>query len=329
MAISLECFAWSPDLTDAIASLVRLLEPLPGFTKLVIGSGSWSVKREEVGRPFSCAVLEGSFNLAVPEFDPVTVSAGDFILLPFAREFQTFSLDRTVSDPARTSPVEVETGVFRVGDESDETEVRHLVGYGVFGSDDAELLASFLPPIIHIQGASRLTTLLKLIDDESRSARPARASVLTGLLELLMIESLRSKTGPDAPPGLLRGLTDDRLSPALRAMHDRPGERWSVERLAREAGLSRSAFFERFGRTLQMAPMEYLLHWRMLTAKGLVLEMSVAQVAEEVGYSSTSTFSTAFSKYTGRSPSDFRRERALSAASPKDAEPPADRSNGI
>lgn len=296
-------------MSDAIASLVSLLEPLPGFTKLVIGSGSWSVKREEIGRPFCCAVLEGSFNLAMPAGDTLTLTAGDFVLLPFAREFQTFSLDRSRSDRARTIPIEVEPNVYRVGDGQGEPDMRHLVGYGVFGSDDAELFASLLPPVIHVRGDSRLTTLLRLIDDETGSARPARTSVLTRLLELLMIEALRSTTGPHAPPGLLRGLADKRLAPALRAMHERPGERWSVARLAREAGLSRSAFFDRFGRTVKMAPMEYLLHWRMLSAKSLVLEKRITDVAEQVGYGSVSTFSTAFAKYTGRSPTVFRQER--------------------
>lgn len=296
-------------MSDAIASLVSLLEPLPGFTKLVVGTGSWTVKREEVGRPFCCAVLEGSFNFAEPTVGTIALSAGDFVLLPFAREFQTFSLDRSCSDRMLQGPIELEPNVFRVGDEQGEPDMRHLIGYGVFGSDDAELLASLLPPVIHVRGDPRLTTLLQLIDDETASVRSARTSVLTRLLELLMIEALRSATGPHAPPGLLRGLADERLSPALRAMHQHPGQPWTVARLASEAGLSRSAFFDRFGRMVEMTPMEYLLHWRMLTAKSLVLEKSIAEVAEHVGYTSASTFGTAFSKYTGRSPSAFRQER--------------------
>jgi AraC-like DNA-binding protein len=297
-------------LSDAIASLVNLLEPLPGFTKLVVGNGSWSVKREEAGRPFCCAVLEGSFNFAMPGVDTLTLSAGDFILLPFAREFQTFSLDRSCSDRMLNSPIEVEPSVYRVGDEQGEPYVRHLIGYGGFGSDDAELLASLLPPVIHVRGDPRLTTLLQLIDDETRSARPARTSVLTRLLELLMIEALRSATGPNAPTGLLRGLADERLSRALRAMHQHPGQPWNITRMASEAGLSRSAFFDRFGRTVKMTPMEYLLHWRMLTAKRLLVEKSIAEVAEQVGYTSANTFGNAFAKYTGRSPSVFRKERS-------------------
>lgn len=306
-------------MTDAIASLITLLEPSASFTKLVVGAGSWSLRREEVGRPFCCAVLEGSFGLAVPAAESITLRAGDFALLPFARNFQTFSLDRSPSDRRTTIPVCIEPGVYRLGDGQGEIETRHLIGYGAFGSGDAGLIASLLPPIVHVRGDARLTTLLQLIDEETGSARPARAVVLTRLLELLLIEALRSTAAPDAPPGLLRGLADQRLACALRVMHAYPGEPWSVARLAQEAGLSRSVFFDRFGRAVGMAPMEYLLHWRMLSAKRLLRERSVSEVAQRTGYSSGSTFSTAFSKYAGRSPRAYRRQERLREPDRNDA----------
>lgn len=143
--------------------------------------------------------------------------------------------------------------------------------------------------------------------------------MLTRLLELLLIEALRSTPEPDAPPGLLRGLADQRLASALRVMHERRGEPWSVARLAQEAGLSRSAFFDRFGRAVGMAPIEYLLHWRMLSAKRLLRERSVSEVAQRTGYSSISTFSTAFSKYAGCSPTAYLRDERLHEAGRNDA----------
>lgn len=55
--------------------------------------------------------------------------------------------------------------------------------------------------------------------------------------------------------------------------------------------------------------MEYLLAWRMALAKGLLRgrEHSMAEVAERVGYSSASTFSTAFSRHVGQPPARFAR----------------------
>ena len=110
---------------------------------------------------------------------------------------------------------------------------------------------------------------------------------------------------------LLRGLADDRLAVALRQMHGSPTRAWTVADLAREAALSRSTFFGRFRRDVGVAPMEYLLHWRMALAKDLLRRerIGVAQVAERVGYSSASTFSVAFARHVGTPPTLYAREQ--------------------
>jgi len=73
--------------------------------------------------------------------------------------------------------------------------------------------------------------------------------------------------------------------------------------------LSRSAFYERFGRSVGIAPMEYLLAWRMALAKDLLSrrEAGIAEIAERVGYSSASTFSVAFARHVGQPPSRYAR----------------------
>ena len=79
--------------------------------------------------------------------------------------------------------------------------------------------------------------------------------------------------------------------------------------LAKKAALSRSAFFERFSRAVGLPPMEYLLAWRMAIAKDLLSRggVALAEVAERVGYSSASTFSTAFSRHVGQAPGRYAR----------------------
>jgi transcriptional regulator GlxA family with amidase domain len=121
---------------------------------------------------------------------------------------------------------------------------------------------------------------------------------------------LRSTPGEDAPPGLLRGLADAHLASAMRQMHGHLARSWTVAQLAKTAALSRSAFFERFTRTVGLPPMEYLLAWRMAVAKDLLRrqDCGVAEVAERVGYGSASTFSTAFSRHVGRPPGRYARE---------------------
>ncbi len=172
------------------------------------------------------------------------------------------------------------------------------------------LLVSLLPSVVHVRGVERLSVLVRFVSEEASERRPGRDLVLTRLVEVLLIEALRATPGEDAPPGLLRGLADARLAPAIRQMHGQLARSWTVAQLARTAALSRSAFFERFTRTVGLPPMEYLLAWRMAVAKDLLRrqDLSVGEVAERVGYGSASTFSTAFSRHMGRPPGRYARE---------------------
>ncbi len=120
--------------------------------------------------------------------------------------------------------------------------------------------------------------------------------------------------GTTSGPGLLRGLSDDRVVTALRLMHGDLERNWTANRLAREIGMSRSAFFDRFLRTVGMTPMDYLLAWRMAVAKSLLRAggLSIADIADRIGYGSASTFSTAFSRHVGEPPGRYMR-RTLEA----------------
>lgn len=149
--------------------------------------------------------------------------------------------------------------------------------------------------------------------EEARGQRPAREVILAHLLEVLFIEALRSTASATASPGLLRGLGDERLAVAIRRMHENPGQPWTVVQLAKEAALSRSTFFERFNRALGMAPMAYLLAWRMALARNLLRcqDGSISEIAQRVGYGSASAFSVAFTRYTGLPPARYSREEVV------------------
>ncbi len=167
---------------------------------------------------------------------------------------------------------------------------------------------SLLPDIVVVRDEPRLATLVELVREESREQRPARDVILSRLLEVLLIEALRSTASPAASPGLVRGLADKRLAAAIRRMHETPTRAWTVSELAKDAALSRSTFFERFNREVGLAPMEYLLSWRMALAKNLLRKKdgNVAEIAERVGYSSASTFSVAFTRFVGMPPTHYR-----------------------
>lgn len=300
-------------MNDPLAEVIALLEPRTVFSKRISGAGRWGVRYSAFGHPSFCAVLDGRCRLAVEKHAPITLESGDFVLLPTTPGF-TLSGFETVT-PVRIDPkvTPAPIGEVRHGTRGGRPDVRLLGGYFVFDSPDAALLVSLLPTVLHVRGVERLSVLVRLVGEESIQRRAGRELVLARLVEVLLIEALRATPGEDAPPGLLRGLADPQLASAIRHMHSNLARPWTVAQLAKSAALSRSAFFERFMRTVGLPPMEYLLAWRMAVAKDLLRrrDLGLAEVAERVGYGSASTFSTAFSRYVGRPPGRYAREGSM------------------
>jgi AraC-like DNA-binding protein len=296
-------------MSDPLSEVIALLRPRTVFTKGISGAGRWAVRYSEYGEPSFCTVLEGSCRLAVDGQPELTLEAGDFVLLPATPGFTMSGFDPVT--PKRIDPkvTPAPADEVRHGTPDGPADVRLLGGYFVFDSADAALLASLLPEVIHVRGAERLSTLVRLVGEESSEPRPGRDLVLTRLVEVLLIEALRATPAEDAPSGLLRGLADARLAPAIRQIHDDVARPWTVTELARTAALSRSAFFDRFTRTVGIPPMEYLLTWRMALAKDLLRQRdtSLIEVAQHIGYSSASAFSTAFKRHEGQPPSRYAR----------------------
>ena len=141
--------------------------------------------------------------------------------------------------------------------------------------------------------------------------------ILARLLEVLLVEALRSAAAEAAPHGIVRALADPRLALAIRRLHQDPARPWTVEQMAEEAALSRSAFFNRFRQKLGVAPMEYLTSWRMALARNLLRsgEAGLQEIAERVGYGSASAFSTAFTRLVGVPPSRFAEQAAVNRLS--------------
>jgi len=295
---------------DPLAEVVTLLQPTIRFSKLVEYAGAWKFRRGGTGDPFYCAVLDGRCRMIVDDQAPMIVQTGDFVLVPAMHSLVCESLDAPEIETTK-EPIKIAEGLFRVGRIDAPADLAMRIGHCHFASPDADLLVRLLPRVILARGEPRLATLMQLVGEETFARRPAREVVLERLLELVLIEAVRSGGATMSAPGLVQGLADQRLAAALRALHARPERTWTVAELADEAALSRSAFFARFSRIVGLPPMEYLLAWRMALAKRLLSdrELGLDQVAERVGYSSASTFSVAFGRYTGLSPARYGRTR--------------------
>jgi AraC-like DNA-binding protein len=299
-------------MTDPLSDVIALLRPRAVFAKSISGAGAWGVRYSEFGQPSFCVVLEGSCRLSVDGHDVVTLQAGDFVLLPKTPAFVLSSLERAGSAHVNRKPTTGPSGDMRYGTRRGRPDMQMLGGYFEFDSPDAVLLTSLFPAFIHVRGVERLSALVRMVAEETKAQRSGRDLVLERLVELLLIEALRWKPTHAAPPGLISGLSDERIAQSMREIHANPARPWTVERLARKAALSRSAFYERFARAVGVPPMEYVVAWRMALAKHLLRrdELEIDEVANRVGYSSASTFSTAFSRHVGQPPSQYARRNS-------------------
>ncbi|MEO5807004.1 AraC family transcriptional regulator [Devosia sp.] len=292
-------------MVDPLAEIVSLLQPSLAFSKAASGSGAWRVDRPADRNPFFAVILEGASRLAIEGQADVELRENDFVLIPAAYRFTMASVGADGGgDPLRVTSLGDET---RHGDPTGVPNMRSLIGRMAFGAPDTALIFALLPSLLHVRGEVRLTTLVQMIRDESRNDRPAKDMVLERLLQVLLIEALRSDATGIETPGLLRALSDRQLAIAIRLMHGNPAKGWTVEALARQANLSRSVFFDRFQKQTGMAPMEYLLSWRMALAKDMLRRKDggMKEIAGRIGYGSASAFSTAFSRFVGMAPSQY------------------------
>jgi AraC-like DNA-binding protein len=154
---------------------------------------------------------------------------------------------------------------------------------------------------------------VRYLVSEAFKSRPGTSCMMARLTELLFIEILRRCMAElrDEDVGWLAALKDRYLCRALTAFHTRPTEQWTVQMLAHEVGLSRSALIRRFEVLLDMSPIRYLATWRLhLAAHALRDGRPIATIAEEAGYGSTEAFSRAFKRCFGTSPAAWRQLRA-------------------
>jgi len=180
----------------------------------------------------------------------------------------------------------------------------------------AEMQSAQAPMPFH-SGMWLNTTLYYLIK-EAQSGKAGNQSLLTRLTELMFVEVLRHYMQELAPDqkGWLAGLNDPQVSRALTMLHGEPARAWTVEDLARDAGVSRSGLADRFTDLIGESPMRYLATWRMYLAKQLLSEgnASLAEVAERVGYESEYAFNRAFKREVGEPPATWRRKTSPNQA---------------
>lgn len=190
---------------------------------------------------------------------------------------------------------------------------------GIFDFEYRHLhpLLSLLPDIIHIKGEQGravewLSTTLHFLASEASSERPGADTILKRLADVLFIQVLRAwlEDPANQVTGWLGALRDPQVGQALSLIHRHPKEDWTVEKLAREVAMSRSAFAERFSKLVGASPIQYLTGWRMQVAGRLLKEKRghLEEVALAIGYDSEAAFSKAFKREFGINPRAYRSQ---------------------
>jgi AraC-like DNA-binding protein len=301
---------------DPLSDILSLLKPNSyGFRGLDAG-GDWSLGFAADDGIKCYAITSGACWLAVEDCpQPWLLNAGSFVLLSGGQAFRLYST------PAAT-PIDAfgffptfpagEIAVLNGGG-----ACQGVGGYFDFEGMHADLLLGMLPPVVYIgaeQGRQDLRWSIERLMRELRFPQPGGALLGEHLTQALLIEALRihltDRSRQDA--GWLFALADRQIHAVMTAMHGDLARKWTLEELARVAGMSRSTFAVRFKETVGEPAMDYLTRWRMMVAADRLANagMSIAVVAPTVGYESESAFGTAFKRVIGFSPRQFARGAA-------------------
>ncbi|MFO0585571.1 MAG: AraC family transcriptional regulator [Anaeromyxobacter sp.] len=253
---------------------------------------------------------------------PVPLEAGDVICFPHGDAHVLGSAAGLRTGPPDLAPFERALGGERPARVryGDAPGVDASIVCGFLGCDARPFnpLLSTLPRLLRASDREGprggwLSRFVEAAAAEADAPRPGSDGVLARLSELMFVEVVRRHLAalPAGRTGWLAGLRDPNVGRALAALHARPGHPWSLDALAREAGLSRSVLAERFAALVGEPPMQYLARWRMQVAAGLLASThdGMAAIAAAVGYASEAAFNRAFRKLVGVPPATWRRGR--------------------
>ncbi|PWE34008.1 AraC family transcriptional regulator [Maritimibacter sp. 55A14] len=251
---------------------------------------------------------------------PVHLAQGDLIIIPHGAE-HVLSCRHTgpeealpLDDVLKRSGFDGEGALVWGGDEA-LRDTQLICGHFALAEGSRHLLFDRLPPYIHLRGYGDeagpwLEASLRVIGAEAGRARLGGDLIALKMSEAIFAQAIRAfiEQSQDGVTGIA-GFSDPHLARAMTAFHRDPTADWTVAALAREAGLSRTGFAERFSARLGVTPMGYVTSWRMQIAREAIASrgLSVAEAAEVSGYASESAFSRVFKKEIGVSPAAFRQ----------------------
>lgn len=272
-------------------------------------------------------ITKGSGWAAIVGQSPVRLEAGDIVMFPHgdahvlssAPGMRPTRIDpdwvyATRNDPKPIPIVFHTLHEFSYGTPAPESVSN--VACGFLGCDLRPFnpLIATLPRLLHLPAAGDgawISQVMRQAVNASQDKRPGGEAVLDRIGEMMFVDAVRRHVErlPEGSTGWCAALRDRQVGRALALIHDRPARAWTIDALANEVALSRSAFHERFMRLIGQPPMQYLTQWRIELAVNLLRETRapVASIALDVGYESEAAFTRAFKRLVGTPPARWRR----------------------
>lgn len=302
---------------DPLADVLDLSRVRGALVANVLARAPWGLALPASPGASFHAVTSGAAWVRVDGAPAIQLMPGDLLLFPAGSAHRLSSdldvpcrpFDRALKEELMTPDSQLELG----GTGASTTFVCASYGYDL---EVAEPLVSLLPSVMHVpadRAAGReIAALVDLLAGEAGGSKPGSRSAAGRLIDLLLIASIRhwARLQPaDGDPSWLKALRDPTLAKALAILHERPGDHWTLESLAKEVHLSRATLARRFAESVGEPPLAYLAHWRMHLAAQRLRHTTdpVRTIARDVGYTSEYAFNRAFSRYRGQPPGRYRR----------------------
>ncbi len=303
---------------DALSVLLQNVHLFETKYYRLNGTGNWSYSLTRQDTILFYLVMSGGFCIDVGN-GPRETRAGDMIMIPSAHQHVSYALDyhADAAQPLDELLSNCQEHTLDVKGDGD-SEASLILIECKYDKAMIRPLLSVLPPIlpeVNDEDDGRFEVIdveIRLLTLEAEHERMGKTAVINHWASIMMIECLRVyiESLPEATENWLKAMKDPFLTKALVAMHEKPSENWTINKLAEVAGMSRSSFAQRFKEVVGIPPLTYLMDYRLrLAARYLRLQQnSISRISGLVGYASDSTFSQAFKRVYGISPKAYRQQ---------------------
>jgi len=273
----------------------------------------WGLEMPEMpGQMMFHIVMSGACWISAGRQASIHLPAGSMALVPQGQGHSIFSsegIECTHLFDVPITQISERYELMRHGGDGDQTQL--LCGVISFDPVAGAKLIAQLPEIVALDSVSGqqsawLQSTIQLISGEAENVNLGGETIMAHLADIIVIHAIRHwvETSAAAQEGWLGALKDPKLGKALVAIHHQPAKSWTVDELAQTAGMSRSGFSARFTDIIGTSVKQYLTHWRMTLARAKLMteNMTLGDLAEELGYQSEAAFSRAYKRVMGESP---------------------------